>query len=211
MSTTAVAPPPAGVTTPPPAAPFTPPITVADIYRLTVEQYQRMVDTGILMDGDPVELLDGYLVAKMGKNRPHVIATQHVRTLLERLLPAGWSVGVQDPITLDSGEPEPDVTVFRGTADDYPTTHPTPADVPLVVEVSHASLPRDREWKRRMYARNGIPVYWIVNVEAGVLEVYTDPAGGDYATARTLTRADRADVVIAGATVGTAAAADILP
>lgn len=211
MSTTAVAPPPAGVTTPPPAASFTPPIAVADMWRFTVEQYHQMIETGVLVSGDPCELLDGLVVRKMGKNRPHVIATEHTRAALAAVLPPGWSVAVQEPVTLDTGEPEPDVMVFRGTVDDYPVSHPTPADVPLVVEVAHSSLPRDREWKRRIYARNGIPVYWIVNVDDNVLEVYSDPAGGDYATVRTLTPADRVDVVLGGTTVGTVAVADLLP
>lgn len=81
-------------------------------------------------------------MSKTGKNRPHVIATEHTRAALAAVLPPGWAEAVQEPVTLDTSEPEPDVMVYRGTVDDDPTSHPTPADVPLVVEVAHSTLPR---------------------------------------------------------------------
>jgi hypothetical protein len=41
------------------------------VLRLTVEQYHGMIRAGILVDGDPIELLEGWLVQKMTKYPPH--------------------------------------------------------------------------------------------------------------------------------------------
>lgn len=94
--------------------PKSPVVPALPIYRLTVEQYHQMAAAGILSEDDPVELLDGFLVLKMTKNKPHVVATRRTRHALERSIPAGWSVDSQDPITIGVGdEPEPDVFVAR--------------------------------------------------------------------------------------------------
>src|SRR6266852_5662098 len=79
------------------------------IYRLTVAQYHAMARAGILDEDAPVELLEGWLVQKMTKHRPHVLATELGRRALERLIPPGWHVAHQDPITAADSEPEPDL------------------------------------------------------------------------------------------------------
>jgi Uma2 family endonuclease len=49
------------------------------------------------------------------------------------------------------------------------------------MEVADVTLRRDRGPKLRSYARAGIPTYWIVNVKARQVEVYTSPEGSAYA------------------------------
>jgi hypothetical protein len=90
----------------PPAAPAArdPDIPTVPIYRLTVAQYHAMAEAGILGEDDPVELLEGWLVKKMTKHRPHSRATLRTRRALERLLTAGWYVDTQEPIVLDGVE-----------------------------------------------------------------------------------------------------------
>ncbi|MGL6096436.1 MAG: Uma2 family endonuclease, partial [Fimbriiglobus sp.] len=162
--------------------PPAPPVAADDgFFRLTLDQYHRMGELGILTPDDRVELLDGMLVQKPMKKSPHRIATRNVRIAVVAVLPAGWDFQVQDPITLDDCEPEPDFAVIRIAAAKA-SGHPTPKDVPLVVEFVESSLGRDREWKRRIYARNRIPAYWIVNLVENTVEVFTDPDGTDYAT-----------------------------
>src|SRR5207247_5767280 len=133
------------VTTEPIAPPVTrdPAIPDVPIYRLTVEQYRAMAEAGILTEDDPVELLEGWLVRKMTKNPPHVVATGLVRRTLEQLLPSGWYVAVQDPISMADSDPEPDVAVVRGEVRDYLDRHPGPQDVVTVVEVADTSLKQD--------------------------------------------------------------------
>jgi Uma2 family endonuclease len=185
------------------------------IWRLSVEQYHEMLRAGILTPDDPVELLEGWLVFKMGKNPPHVVATNLVRAALERLLLAGWFVGSQDPVTTETSEPEPDVAVVRGSPRQYYDRHPGPRDVALVVEIADATLRRDQEWKRRIYAAAGIPVYWIVNLPEKVLEVYMTPSGPadqpGYQQRLIYKASDEVSLVIEGQEVGLIAVRELLP
>src|SRR5437867_3482434 len=114
------------------------------IYRLSVAQYHAMAEHGILDENDPVELLEGWLVQKMTKHRPHSLCTLRARREMERLLPAGWHVESQEPITTADSEPEPDVAVIRGSEDDYLDRQPEAAEVALVIEIAETSLRTDR-------------------------------------------------------------------
>ncbi len=96
------------------------------IWRLGVEQYHAMVAAGIVGEDDPVELLEGWLVAKMTKKPPHTLAKGLVRDVIQRCLPAGWFIGSDDPLTTADSEPEPDVTVVRGERRDYRARNPGP-------------------------------------------------------------------------------------
>ncbi|HLG16989.1 MAG TPA: Uma2 family endonuclease [Blastocatellia bacterium] len=134
------------------------------IWRLSVEQYHDMIRAGILTPDDPVEMLAGWLVYKMPKNPPHRIATKLALQALEAVVPAGCYVDSQEPITLDDSEPEPDVMVVRGDTRQYRERHPGVDDVVLIVEIADTTIERDRGVKKAVYARAGIPVYWIVNL-----------------------------------------------
>jgi Uma2 family endonuclease len=146
------------------------------IWRLRVDQYQEMIRAGILTDDDPVELLEGWLVTKMPKNPRHTLATQLTYQALSQVIPSGWFVNVQEPITTADSEPEPDVVIVRGDRRDYSQRHPQPDEIALVVEVADTTLQRDQTLKLRLYARARIPVYWIVNLSDQRLEVYHDPS-----------------------------------
>ena len=145
------------------------------IWRLRVDQYHEMIRTGILTSDDQVELLEGWLIPKMPKNPPHRIVTKLTRNALEKIIPDGYYVDSQEPITLPDSEPEPDVVIVRGTTRDYQESHPEAEDVMLVVEVSDSTLERDRGVKKRSYARAGIQCYWIINLVDDTCEVYTNP------------------------------------
>lgn len=183
------------------------------IWRMDVDQYHAMIEAGILTDDDPVELLEGWLVFKMPKNPPHRATTRLVRTAIEKLLPAGWYVDSQEPITLLDSEPEPDVVVVRGDTRQYLDHHPGPEDIALVIEVSDTTLERDRTTKKRAYARSGIPIYWILNLRESKVEVYTRPSLQrlDYLQRRDHGAAETLSLVINEHTVGDIAIAEFLP
>ena len=185
------------------------------ILRLSVEQYHAMIQAGILADDDPVELLEGWLVFKMPKNPPHRVTTRLVRTALENILPPGWYVDSQEPITLQNSEPEPDIVVVRGDTRQYLDRHPGPEDVAIVIEVSDTTLGRDRTIKKRTYARAGIPVYWIVNLVEGQVEVYDRPSGDseqpDYGQMLIYGRSAVLLLVIEGIAIGAIDVDTILP
>lgn len=100
-------------------------------YRLSVAQYHQMIAAGILTENDAVELLEGWLVSKMTKNRLHSLSTQLTREALAQIVPEGWYVDDQEPITMGDSEPEPDVIVVQGSRRDY-TEQPTGDKVALV-------------------------------------------------------------------------------
>lgn len=142
--------------------------------RWTRAEYGRAVEAGIFREDEPLELLAGRLVVAEPKRRPHALATGLVADALRRAFGIGWYVQIQDPIALNpTSEPEPDVAVVRGAPRDYPREHP--AHPVLVVEVAEWSLRLDRRLKSRLYARAGIPEYWILNLVSRVLEVHRAP------------------------------------
>jgi Uma2 family endonuclease len=161
---------------------------------ITVDQFQQMIQNGIFHDGDPNELIDGWLVRKDRSARGENIKGHHPRhalliSRLQRLLTAscesaGLFLRIQLPVVLaDINSPEPDVAVVRGTEEDYADNHPGSADLPLVIEVADSSLAADRSTKQRLYATAGIPQYWLINLPESQVEVYGEPdvAKGKYA------------------------------
>jgi Uma2 family endonuclease len=205
-----------GIVAPAFSTPANPPaLPTEPIWRMSVDRYHEMIEAGILTEDDPVELLEGWLVEKMPKNPPHSLAIQLARKALERLAPAGWFVNTQDAVTTAESEPEPDVIVARGDPRQYATRHPGPLDLALVIEVSATTLKRDRGLKQRIYARASIPIYWIVNLIDGHVEVYTDPTGPaeqpSYRQRRDFGPADDLPLVIDGQEVGRIAVRDVLP
>jgi Uma2 family endonuclease len=186
-----------------------------NIWRLRVDQYHEMVRSGILTEDDPVELLEGWLVAKMTKSPRHRLSTRATRLSLERLVPSGWYVEAQEPITTTDSEPEPDVAVIRGDPHEYADRHPGPGEVALIVEVADTSLPRDRTSKKRLYARAGIPIYWIVNLVEQQVEVYTNPTGDDeepdYRQRQDFTAEDEVPLVVEGREVARILVGELLP
>jgi Uma2 family endonuclease len=161
------------------------PLTIErPLYRLTVEQYHRMIDAGVLKVGAKVELIEGLLVQKMTRNPPHDAALSRINRLLARLLPDEWLLRVQSAITLPRSEPEPDFAIARGPDDRYTRRHPGPRDIALLIEVADSSLHEDRTTKVTLFADARIPEYWIINVVDNQVEVYTDPRSGRAPTYR---------------------------
>lgn len=183
--------------------------------RISVEEYHAMARAGILTEDDAVELLEGWLVHKMTKNPPHTATTRYIRAALEKCLPPEYFVDSQEPITLSDSEPEPDVFVVRGTLDDYTHRSPRAHEVVLLVEVADSSLEQDRGTKKRVYASEGIPVYWIANLVEDQIEVYTLPSGPvrypDYRSKVVYHADDQIPILMDEKTIGTIQVADLLP
>ena len=136
-------------------------------------EYQRLVDFG-LFERDPVELIGGQLIVAEPQGTYHATVVGIADDALRSVLPAGWIVRAQMPVSLDDeSAPEPDLAVVRGSRQDYLNAHPTvPA---LALEIADASLGFDRLVKGSVYARASLQDYWIVNVTDRVLEVYREP------------------------------------
>jgi Uma2 family endonuclease len=185
------------------------------ILRLSIEQYHAIIQAGILTDDDSVELLEGWLVFKRPKNPPHRVTTRLVRTALENILPAGWYVDSQEAITLSNSEPEPDIVVVRGDTRQYLDRHPGAEDIALIIEVSDTTLQRDRTVKKRIYARAGIAIYWIVNLVEEQVEMYSQPLveveQPDYSQRLDFGRSAVIPIIIEGIEIGAIAVDALLP
>ena len=183
--------------------------------RLSLEQYHDMIRTGILTENDPYELWEGVLVRKMPKSPAHCLAIELVAQALTSRLPGGWHVDAQQSLTLLRSEPEPDAMVVRGARRDYADRHPGGSDLALVVEVSDSSLDNDRGFKRELYARAGVPIYWIVNLIDRRVEVFADSGGKaavfDYRSAQVFAEADDVPLIIGGREVSRVPVAELLP
>lgn len=159
----------------PPLPSPTPLLSIAGFRRITPQQYHNLHHSGVIQEGEPVELLEGYMVEKKMRNPPHDNGVRCLTRLLYRHTPPNWEPQVQCAVSLGASEPEPDGAILRGLRQDYQAKLPAAADLGLVIEVSDSTLAFDRRDKGRIYARAGIPVYWIVNVVDRRIEVYTNP------------------------------------
>lgn len=182
---------------------------------MSVDQYISMIDLGIIAEDDPVELLEGFIVEKMGKNPPHIMIVGVVEDELRALLPKGWFVNKEQPIKMSDSMPEPDCSIVRGNRRDYPDRYVTLQDVTLVIEVSDTTLRGDRSDKKRIYAHAHIPVYWIINLPQRQIEVYSHPAVENgrpvYQESITYHENEQIPVVIDGLVVGSLAVVSLLP
>lgn len=186
------------------------------VRRFTVEEYHAMIQAGVFREGDPYELIEGWLLPKMTRNAPHDLCVQRLQRMFMKLLPEEWLCFVQSAVTLTDGEPEPDIAIVGGPDEQYAQRHPHAADIALIVEVADSSLIRDRDSKLRSYARAGIPIYWIANLSADLLEIYTQPGvdqDGEptYQQRQDLQRTDVFEVALGKKAFGTIKVSELLP
>jgi Uma2 family endonuclease len=182
-------------------------------YRMSIEQYEAMVASGVFTSEDRFELIEGLLVAKMTKYPPHSVVTQNCGKIFDRILYGkGWHARTEEPIRIPtrSSEPEPDVALARGDVLDYADKHPDSEDIALVVEVSDTSLQKDRKLAKT-YGGAGIPVYWIINIPDRQLELFSSPVNGVYSVHQILLETESVDLVIEGRILGRIGVAELLP
>jgi Uma2 family endonuclease len=180
--------------------------------RLSLEQYEAIVESGVLSDREQFHLINGYLVAKQTRDDRHCTADELCGAAPSRVMPDGWHVRAAKPVRLpvQVSKPEPDRSVVRGAIRDYSHRSPEPADIALVVEVSDSSLGEDREMAR-IYGGSGIAVYWIVNLVDRQVEVYTLPYPDGYHSRQDFAPGQLLPVVIDGVERGRIGVADVMP
>jgi len=187
------------------------------IHRFSVEEYHRLTKAGILTTDDKVELLEGWLVQKKSHNPQQDTSLQLMNEILHKDLPQEWCVRIRSAVTFRDSEPEPDVAVVRSDEGTriYFARHPQANDIGMLTEIADATLLGDRADKGRIYARAGVPIYWIVNLIDQHIEVYEQPSGPTtapaYAKTTTYRAGDSVPLVLDGVTVATFAVSDLLP
>jgi Uma2 family endonuclease len=152
-------------------------------HRLTVADYYRMGEVGILAPDARVELIDGEIIDMAPIGSPHVAAVLQLDHLLQVSTKGQALVLCQAPIVLgEYSAPQPDLALLRPRADYYRSSLARPDDVLLIVEVAQSSLRFDRDDKIPLYARHGIPESWLVDLTAKRVIRYRNPKQGMYAS-----------------------------
>jgi Uma2 family endonuclease len=181
------------------------------LYRISLDQYEAMVEAGVFTKRDRLHLINGLLVTKATQGDDHCVADELCRVALSGVVPTGWFIRSGKPVRLPPDcEPEPDQAVVRGAIRDYRHGHPGPADIAQIVEIAENSPIEDRTMMR-VYGGAGIPVYWIVNLVDRQVEVDSVPQPDGYATRQDFESGDYVTVVLDATIVGQIAVNDILP
>lgn len=163
------------------------PVTVPDPrrapYRFTVDDVDRMIDADILPVDVRAELIEGQLIEMPAPNSPHARAVDILTERLVIALHGQAIVRVQNPLRLDRyNEPHPDLAVVQLREDRYRTSHPGALDALLVIEVCETSHWYDRNVKLPLYARSGVPEFWLVDLPGRRIELYRDVSTETYAS-----------------------------
>ncbi len=150
-------------------------------HTVTVAEFHRMAEAGILTEDDRVELIEGEMIEMTPIGSHHAGTVKRLLAAFDEQLKGAAIVSVQDPIVLaPDSEPQPDLSILRYRDDYYTKAHPGPGDILLVIEVADTTAKYDREVKLPLYARHDIPEVWLVDLEEGRLEVHNGPETGEY-------------------------------
>lgn len=151
-------------------------------HRITVDQYYRMAEVGVLAPDERVELIDGVIIDMAPIGSRHAGTSSQLGELLLNAVGTRAILRSQSPIRFGStSEPQPDLAVLGRRHDYYKAAHPIAEDALLLVEVSDSSARYDLKVKVPLYARYRIPEVWVVDLTQQLLHIYRRPEGGVYA------------------------------
>jgi Uma2 family endonuclease len=177
-------------------------------HRLTVADFRRMGEVGILGPDDRVELIAGEIIDMSPIGSLHAALVRAIATALTHHVREQALLAIQDPLALtDTSQPQPDLAVLRPRADFYAAAHPGPADVLLVIEVADTTLAFDLDVKVPLYAAAGIPEAWVIEAASRRTHVFRRPVNGRY-TERHVVEPD-SEVTCGGDLTGREAVADV--
>jgi Uma2 family endonuclease len=155
----------------------------------TIDEYYLMAQGGVFAEDDRLELIEGEVIEMSPIREHHSGCLNRLNKLLHRSVGELAIVSVQAPISSDDfSEPQPDVALLKPRADFYSNSHPTPADVLVIIEVADTSVEYDRRVKLPLYARAGIPEAWLVILPKDSIEVHSEPKNGKYQKVQRLKR-----------------------
>lgn len=147
----------------------------AQVWPMSIAAYRSLGEAGFIPKNS--ELLYGIIYKKMSKSPPHSAIVRRLLKLLQQLSLAGRFVSSEEPITCADSEPEPDISIVRGSEEDFWDEHPRTAE--LVIEVCVTSHEFDR-FKLGAYADAKVKECWLVVVPERKIEVYRQPKGGRF-------------------------------
>lgn len=148
-------------------------------YKWSIEEWHELVEAGMLHN-KPVQLLEGEIIEMSPEGIEHSYTNGSVVEYLRELLTEQAHIREAHPITLSNSEPEPDVAIVRLPKTIYRNHHPYAEDIYWLIEISRKTLKIDLENKSRIYASNGIPEYWIIDLVNKKIIVHTQPKSNSY-------------------------------
>ena len=150
-------------------------------HRITVDEYYRMAEVGILPPDARVELIEGEIIDMAPIGPGHGGTVMQLDRLLQKAVGDCAYVFVQSSERLsDISEPQPDLALVKPRSDLYKNQHPSPADTFLIIEVSESSLRYDLQVKAPLYARHGLPEYWVIDLKGRQVRFFRSPDAGQY-------------------------------
>ncbi|MEM6965267.1 MAG: Uma2 family endonuclease [Bacteroidota bacterium] len=150
-------------------------------YKITIDEYYKMAEVGILKPEDRVELIEGEILTMSPINTPHMGMVNMLTRILYQRLIDDYTISVQNPLRINSNTlPEPDFVIAKFRKDGYSNQAITPQATFLVIEVADSSYNYDRDKKTELYASAGVAEYWIIHLNKNQLEQYTQPKNGQY-------------------------------
>lgn len=153
----------------------------AQRHRLTLDEFLRMGEAGILGEDARVELIEGDLIDMAPIGSRHAAVVGRLTHLLVQAAGDRAIVWVQNPISIDEHSmPQPDIALLKPRADSYSSAHPRPEEVLLIIEVAETTLAYDVKVKLPLYARAGIPEFWVIDIEHARITRYSDPRNDAY-------------------------------
>ncbi len=156
-------------------------VVIQPRHRWTVADYHRMGEVGLLNEDSRVELINGEIVEMAPIGYEHAGHQNYLFNFFARILHGKAVVAGQNPVILGGyEEPQPDIALLRWRDDFYKTAHPHAEDILLLVEISNSTIRYDRDVKVPLYANNGIPEVWLLDLQSQQLEIYRDPINGHY-------------------------------
>jgi Uma2 family endonuclease len=161
------------------------------LHRMTIDQFEQMAAAELIPREARVELINGVLVDMSPIGDGHVFMVAKLHHVLVRLLEGRAAVFDQSSFECgDTSLPEPDLVAVPWPYERYARRRPNAGDAQLIIEVADSSLRYDRAIKEPLYARHGIPEYWLVDLVHLQVHVHVDPTADGYATTRTFTQDD---------------------
>lgn len=149
--------------------------------RWTVQEYDAMLEKGILTERDRVELVNGQIIEMSPQNPPHAAATNRAANLCNTLFAGLALVRTQTPVVLnDNSKPEPDIAIVKLDEQEYSDRHSTGNDIFLIIEISDETIYFDLNEKALAYAKSDIEDYWVIDVRRRQAHILRQPVNGVY-------------------------------
>jgi Uma2 family endonuclease len=144
----------------------------------SVDEIQRMTAGGILSEDEPIELIEGEIIARPSKDNAHELIKGELVRGMVKAVPEDLRIGIETSLYLsDRTFVEPDLVLYTRRILPEDVRGP---DALLIVVVADASMPFDLGVKARLYARHGVPELWVVDAVKRRATIHRAPFDGEW-------------------------------